>query len=76
MIVLTDKMKEFPQVDGKLFEPEGTACILRPSYADPNADYWQRVHGKCKPLSIEKALSNEQIQVALAEAARMKSENA
>ncbi len=69
-------MKEFPQVDGKLFEPKATVWILRPSYAGPNADYWQRVQSKCKPLSIEKVLSNEQIQVALADMERMNSENA
>ena len=61
MIVITEKIKEFPQVYGKLFELEGTAWILRPSYADFNVDYLQRVHGKYKPLSIEKSLSNEQI---------------
>ena len=49
-------IKEFAQVNGKFFEPEGTALILRPSYADFNVDYWQLVHSKCKPLSIDKLL--------------------
>ena len=61
MIVLTDKIKEFPQVDGKFFEPEGTAWILRPSYVDFNVDYLQLVHSKFKSLSNDKILSNEQI---------------
>ena len=59
MIVLTDKQKEFPKVNGKLYEPEGIAWIVKPAYANPESDYWKRVHSKCKLLSVDSSLSND-----------------
>ena len=51
MIILTEKIREFPKLDAQIYEPEGNFWMTRPAFTDPDDAYWKQVHGKCQPLS-------------------------
>lgn len=60
--IFTDPSRLFPRVNNRVYEPEGTAWILPPIYAKQSEDYYRLVHSKCQPISIDKALTKEQIE--------------